>query len=167
MKLWLMAGLALVALAWGGCRLVDEEVVQVARQKIVSGQAECVLLTEDGMIEARGRGVSPLLWVYDNHRAQMAGGRIVDKVVGRAAAMIALAGQVRHVHGELVSEDAVELLAQHGVEATYTVCVPRILNRARDGLCPLEQAVVGIESPEEALVAIRKRIAELQAPKGN
>ena len=40
--------------------------------------------------------------------------------------------------------------------------VPRILNRNRDGLCPLEQSVLGFDDPVAALEALRARIAEMQ-----
>ncbi len=164
MKRWLL--LLLPCLLWG-CSLIDEETVQLARNRILDGEAECVLLCEYGTIEMRGRGLSPLLSLYDSHRAEMDGARLVDKVIGRAAAFIAINGKVRHVHGELMSEDAALLLNAHGITATHTTLVPRIFNRTRTGICPLEQAVAGIDDPEQALLAIRTKLTDLQAaPKG-
>lgn len=88
----------------------------------------------------------------------MADAVIVDKVVGRAAAAIAICGKARHVHGEVMSEDAAEFLKAHGVTSGCTLPVPRILNRKRDGLCPLEQSVAGIDDPEQALAALKNKI---------
>ena len=64
----------------------------------------------------------------------------------------------RHVHGEVMSEDAAEFLKAHGVTSGCTLPVPRILNRKRDGLCPLEQSVAGIDDPEQALAALKNKI---------
>ena len=159
----------LLLLAAAGCRSRDAEAPRdadrfaEARDLITSGRAECVVITADGRIVAeRGRGVSPLLKCYDSHAAEMKGATVVDKVIGRAAAAIAILGQAKHVHGEVMSEDAVVFLLANGVFASHTLLVPRILNMKRDGLCPLERSVEGITDPAAAVAALRRRIAELQ-----
>ena len=86
---------------------------------------------------------------------------MVDKVVGRAAACIAICGKASHVHGELMSEDAAEFLSDNGITYSYKQLVPRILNKSMDGLCPLEQSVEGITDPVAALSALRVRVGEL------
>lgn len=137
--------------------------METAKQLIRDGKAECVLLRDDTIYaQESGRGVSPLLVMYDAHREAMAGATVVDKVIGRAAAAVAICGKAKHVHGELMSEDAVEFLKANGVTVTYTNLVHRILNRKRDGLCPLEQSVLGIDDAPRALESLRKRVAELQ-----
>ncbi len=156
----------LFAVCAGGCGGLNDAKVAEARQMILDHQAECVLI-KNGRIIARecGGGVSPLLNVYDAHKDAMSGGIIVDKVVGRAAAAVAVCGKVRHVHGMVMSEDAVIFLNENGVEASYTLLVPRILNKKRNCLCPLEQAVAGINEPEKALAAVRRKIESLRKQK--
>ena len=160
-----------VILGLGGCITQtsqtgsnQETLVGEAIALIRGNQAECVIV-RDGVLAVveRGRGVSPLLNIYDNpeSRKRMEGGTVVDKVIGRAAAFIAINGGAVHVHGEVMSEDAEELLKRHGITTSATLMVPKILNRNRDGLCPLEQSVLGLEAPEEALAALRRRVAEL------
>ncbi|MBO4490131.1 MAG: DUF1893 domain-containing protein [Lentisphaeria bacterium] len=147
-----------------GCASATSDAVSEASQMIRDGKAECVLVRDNRILYVeRGRGVSPLLNVYDHHRAEMEGAVVVDKVIGRAAACIAICGKVKHVHGEIMSEDAVEFLKENGITAGSTLLVPRILNRKRDGLCPLEKSVEGIRDPEKALTALRAKIEELSA----
>lgn len=135
-----------------------------ARDLINTGQAECVLILGDSIHAVeRGHGVSPLLNLYDRLGGEMRGAILVDKVIGRAAASIAICGQVSHVHGELMSEDAITFLNDNGLTESHVTLVPRILNQRRDGLCPLEQSVLGLTDPAEALAALRKRVAELSA----
>ena len=142
----------------------SESAVSEASQMIRDGKAECVLVRDNRILYVeRGRGVSPLLNVYDHHRAEMEGAVVVDKVIGRAAACIAICGKVKHVHGEIMSEDAVEFLKENGITASSTLLVPRILNRKRDGLCPLEKSVEGIRDPEKALTALRAKVEALSA----
>jgi len=138
--------------------------VAEASAMIREGKAECVLIREGKIVYVeRGRGVSPLLNVYDQHKEEMKGAIVVDKVIGRAAASIAICGKVTHVHGEIMSEDAVEFLKENGITAGSTLLVPRILNRKRDGLCPLEKSVEGIRDPEKALTALRAKIEALKS----
>ena len=142
----------------------SDPAVSEASAMIREGKAECVLVREGKIVYVeRGRGVSPLLNVYDQHRDEMKGAIVVDKVIGRAAACIAICGKVTHVHGEVMSEDAVEFLKENGITASSTLLVPRILNRKRDGLCPLEKSVEGITDPEKALTALRTKIEALKS----
>ena len=62
-----------------------------------------------------------------------------------------------------MSEDAVEFLKENGITASSTLLVPRILNRKRDGLCPLEKSVEGIRDPEKALTALRAKVEALKS----
>lgn len=161
----LLSLLCLILLA-GCASSATQDAIEEASCLIRDGKAECVLV-RDGKIcyVERGRGVSPLLNVYDLHREEMKDAVVVDKVIGRAAASIAICGKVKHVHGEIMSEDAVEFLKENGITASYTLLVPRILNQKRNGLCPLEKSVEGIRDPEKALAALRAKIAALKAGK--
>lgn len=137
--------------------------MEEAKKMIQDGKAECVLIKNDTIYgQERGRGVNPLLVMYDEHQEAMQGATLVDKVIGRAAAAIAICAKVKHVHGELMSEDAVEFLDRNGITSSYTTLVHRILNRKKDGLCPLEQSVKGIDDASLAIVSLRKRIEAMQ-----
>ena len=161
-SLFLLAAALLLAAA--GCRSSEADRFTEARRLITSGEAECVVITADRRLVAeRGRGVSPLLELYDTHAAEMKGATVVDKVIGRAAAAIAILGGAKHVHGEVMSEDAVSFLMANGVSASHTLLVPRILNMKRNGLCPLERSVEGITDPAAAVAALRRRVAELRS----
>ncbi len=85
-----------------------------------------------------------------------------DKVVGRAAAFLYVLLEVREVYALVMSECAEEVLLRFGVAYSFEERVPAIRNRAGDGFCPMEQAVLEIDEPNDALLAIKKRLAELQ-----
>ena len=144
-----------------GFSIAAQDAVDEAKKLIKDGKVECAIVNGNKIVaQERGHGVSPLLVIYDAHRQAMRGATVVDKVIGRAAAMIAISGKVAHVHGELMSEDAVD-----DITSSYTKLVPRILNKKMDGLCPLEQSVLGITDPSEALKALRAKIASFKTPK--
>lgn len=137
-----------------------------AAKLIREGKAECVFLRDGKIVHIeRGKGVSPLLTIYRKFGKEMAGGAIVDKVIGRAAASIIINGKIKYVHGEVVSSDAVKFLKEHDISVSWTLKVPRILNRTRTGLCPLEKSVEGIHDPVKAQKALEAKIKELMKKK--
>ena len=145
--------------------MAETDVLDEAARLIRVGRAG-VVLVKDGVIalvEPNGPGVKPILGIHDDFPEDLKGATVVDKVVGRAAAAIALDGGAARVHGLLMSEEARAFLEAHGVPATAERSVPRILNRAHDGLCPLEDAVKGQDVPEKMVKSIRARIKKLMA----
>ncbi len=158
--------LALLPLLLVFCNLFAAKNVDTAINQAASlireKKAECIIVKncKIAAIE-RGRGVSPLLNLFEKNPLIMIDAVVVDKVIGRAAAFIVIKSKAVRVHAELISEDAVDLLKQHNIAVSWNKKVPRILNRKLDGLCPLEESVLGISDPDKALTAIKKRIAEL------
>ncbi len=114
------------------------------------------MVAQQGVIVAveTGRGVQPLLALEAAH--SLKGALVVDKVIGRAAAAICVAGGAKKVHGLLMSEDARVFLTAHGVGAEADELVPRILDRAMSGECPLEAAVRNFNEPTEMIRELRK-----------
>ena len=134
-----------------------------AKSMIHSGEAECVIV-RNGKIAAfeKGRGISPLLKLYDEKSELMQGSIVVDKVIGRAAAFIVIKGGASEVYGKIMSEDAKILLEKHNIVVSYNLLVPYILNNQRNGLCPLEDSVKNITAVDEAIAAMRQRISDLR-----
>lgn len=144
----------------------EADVLAEAKRLIGSDRAGCVLV-KDGVIVAaeKGPGVKPILFLHDNRAGDLKGAWVVDKVVGRAAAAIMVLGGAVRVHGLLMSEGAKAFLEKQGVKVSADQMVPQILNRKRDGLCPLEDSVKDLEAPDKMLPAIRARIKKLMADK--
>jgi hypothetical protein len=121
----------------------------------------CALVGGGKTLCSTKRGVAPLLaWLEEGQNCQ--GMLAADKVVGRAAAFLYVLLGVREVHALVISESAEEVFLRFGVPYSFKQKVPAIRNRAGDGFCPMEQAVLGIEEPTKALPAIKKRLSELQ-----
>ncbi|MBQ7661507.1 MAG: DUF1893 domain-containing protein [Clostridia bacterium] len=106
------------------------------------------------------RGIQPLL---DAHaRGELDGAVISDKVIGKAAALLAVHGGVAALHACLVSSPAKAVLDVAGTPYVYDAECARIVNRRGDGLCPMESAVMDIEDPAEALPRILQTADELR-----
>ena len=147
-------------------RPMSEQDVLAEAVSLIRREEAGAVLVKGGVIvaiEPNGPGVKPLLRLHDLRADVLKGAWVVDKVVGRAAAAIALDGGAARVHGLLMSEAAKALLGEHGVPASADETVPQILNRNRDGLCPLEDAVKGQDVPAKMVKAIRSRIKKLMS----
>ena len=124
------------------------------------GEYTCVLSDGQHTYTSHQRGVRPLLELLDRKTA-MRGFCAADKVVGRAAAMIYCLMGIRALRAGVISEGALSVLHRHGIETSYERLVPGIRNRTDTGPCPMEQATAGIDDPQEALGAIRQKLAQL------
>ena len=140
------------------------DMVPAARQKIIEGKAGCVIINDGKIVhDENGRGISPILDIYRQHPDKMKGSILVDKVIGKAAAMVAICGKVNHVHAELICDSAVEILEKHYITVSYTKRVKDILNRRKDGLCPMEKTVRNISCPAKGVTALEAAVAKMKA----
>ena len=127
----------------------------VAEMKRLLADGASVVTARNGLIERRetGRGVEPVLRLLEAGGLK---GRIVaDRVVGRAAAAVFLAGGAKSVFGRVMSVDAAAFLKAGGVGVSADEFVPRILDRGRAGTCPLEAAVESLDDPSAMVSVLR------------
>lgn len=134
-----------------------------AKELLEDSNAACIILRDDEIIFTHvGIGVKPLIAFMEKPLEERSGHLIlVDKVIGKAALLMAVKLGIRKIYTPLVSEEALDAARVHGVMVDALETVPFIINRTNDGKCPLEQSVSGIYDPDEALVKIKQAIAEL------
>ncbi len=139
----------------------DKKALAQAVSQIKNDRAACVVL-KNGTLQktAEGRGIAPILSLYDE--GLLAGATVVDKIVGKAAAMIMTAGGVSACYALTVSKTALSWFRSHGVFVEYETCVDVIINRQGNGPCPMEQTVKTMDSESEAIFALRQKIQELR-----
>lgn len=110
-------------------------------------------------------GIKPFMIQLRENKAAFQGAAIADKVIGKAAAWMAVLGGAEAVYGKTMSEGAVEIFEKAGVSYDYRHLVPFIVNRTHDGKCPLEEAVWDVTDAETAYEKLEVRIAELMQAK--
>ena len=104
------------------------------------------------------RGIKTLLDILMGGPALLEGAIVADKVVGKAAALLMVKGGVKEVYAETISESALEVFRSHQIPATFGASVPRIMNRAGTGPCPMESAVTEINDPQTAFEALKQKV---------
>ena len=132
-----------------------------ARELLLAGGKTLVLVKGEDVIMRTERGVSPLLGLLDAN-ADVRGYAAADRAVGKASAFLHVLLGTRSVYTLLISRPAEEVLLRHGVAVEAEKRVDNILNRTREGLCPMEEATLRIEDPAAALAAIRARLLALR-----
>lgn len=136
-----------------------QEAVRMIRAK----EASCVIYQDGDIVSATmGRGIAPLIDIYTQTPELLQGALVVDKIVGKAAAIVLVMGGARAAHGVLVSDAALAFLQAHNVPVSYETRVVSIRNRAGDGICPIERSVLHIEDAAKGLATLQQTLAEIQ-----
>lgn len=130
--------------------------------------AACLIYSGDKLLHISGSiGVKPLLEFLEKY-PEGSGEKdlvLIDKVIGKAALLLSVHLGIRVIYTPVASKAAVEAAKLHHVELHAESVVPYIINREKNGVCPLEQSVMETNDPVEALVNIRAAIKILMATK--
>ncbi len=139
------------------------EIEEKAKNMIKKDQASCVIIKDNEIIHtAAGRGVGPLISIYENGREALQDSFVIDKVIGKAAALIIILGQADKAYGSLMSTPAFDFLKARDCKVEYDKMVENIINRSGDDLCPLEKAVLNIEDPKTGYHQLKKTLSHLK-----
>lgn len=121
----------------------------------------CVVLQKQRLYKEHANGILPILHLLD--QGQLQGAQLVDKVIGKAAALLMVRGEVRQVHACVISSHALEIFQQYNLPVTYDEQVPYIINRIKTGMCPMEACVMDVNDPELAEQLLRKKVTEMKS----
>lgn len=142
---------------------VKPELLKEACEMLKKEGTSCVIIKDGGIVHtADGRGVAPLLAVYEKGREKLKAGCVVDRIIGKAAAMILVLGGVKSVYGEIMSSAARAYLEARDIPCQYGLCVNAITGRTGTGICPIESSVLSIDDPVEGFEALTKKLAEIR-----
>lgn len=117
-----------------------------AKQQLAEG-ASLAIVNGGGVLTYAEHGIKTLLSLQ---RGSLTGAFVADKIVGKAAAMMLVRGGAIEVYAEIISEPALEVFKKHRVICLYGTLVPNIINRDKTGICPMEEAVLGVDDIKKA-----------------
>jgi len=142
---------------------VSEDSLKIACDLIRTQVISCVVIHDEAVVHtADGRGVAPLLELYNKEREKLKDSCIVDRIIGKAAAMILQLGEVKSVYGEVMSVAARDYLTKQGIPFRYGRCVEVISGQSGSGICPIESSILDIDDPVAGLAAMTRRMTELR-----
>lgn len=114
------------------------------------------------------RGVADLFALLNERPDFLRGASVADKVVGKGAAVLMLAGGVASLHADVISTPALALLSRFAtVDVAYDTLVPGIRNRRGDGPCPVESLCAASDDLDECYELISQFIRLQNADNSN
>ncbi len=134
--------------------------INIAKNLLKTNNFTLILTKGDALRLITMRGIKPLVILYET-KDDFSGFAAADKVVGKGAAYMYVLLKVGTVYAEVLSRAALEVFKRYGISIQYDELVDNISNRQGDGVCPFEEAVLSIHSPEDAYKAIRAKMVEL------
>ena len=135
--------------------------IDMVRQRLNDGGYTCVVLASGEEYASFERGVKPLLSLLECEKS-FTGAVAADKIVGAGAAHLYVLLGIRALWANVISSSALKVLKYNGIEICYGECVPHIINRKGDGVCPIETAVADVQNSKEAYRLIVETLRKLQ-----
>lgn len=121
----------------------------------------CVLCLGENIKTFTQRGIAPALALAECGE-NLIGAAVADNVVGKATALIYAKIGVAELYAGILSRRALPVLRKYGIAYEYGELTEYIVNRTKDGSCPMETAVKDIDTPDEAVAAVKQKLAELK-----
>jgi len=130
-----------------------------------NASADTLRVYEDSSLvfSSRKDRLLPLMEYIDRFASEHKGVVIFDKIIGNAAALLAVKAGGREIFSPLGSELALQTLEEYDIEYHFTRTVPTIQKVDGESMCPMEKLSIGKEPEEfyrEMVEIIRKSAAK-------
>lgn len=141
---------------------MKKQLLEKAKHIIRTTNTVFAFVSEDETLlsDAKGIGFAAELC---NQKKDLSNGCVADKIVGKAAALLFVYLGVKCVYADVMSEGAELVFKEFGIEYSFGTKTKNIINRKGDGLCPMENAVINIGTPEKALLAVNDTLQKLKS----
>ena len=142
------------------CQAIEREaaIAEDLKKNFFDADTTCVIYKDGVIFEHKGGSIAPVADAW--FCGDLENAVVVDKVVGKASAMFMTDGNAAYVHGKLISEPAEALMKSSDMTFSYDKKVPKIINRAGDGLCPMESAVMETDDLHEGIDRVFDKMKE-------
>lgn len=110
--------------------------------------------TSGETITANEMGIKALRRIYKERREVLRGATVTDLIIGKGAACFLIAGGIRHLNVDVISRAGLDMLQKAGIPVCPKQIVPMIINRKKDGQCPIENLLRETFEAEEGIKKI-------------
>lgn len=131
---------------------MDKKIIDILHTQ----KCSCVIEKDNKITIFHRRGVADLHELHEKEPQMLKGANIADKVVGKGAAAIMVAGGVKEVYADVISIPALKLLSGNGITVEYNQLSENIRNRTNTGICPVELICMSHDNVADMLDAIAK-----------
>lgn len=110
--------------------------------------------TSGETITANEMGIKALRRIYKERREVLRGATVTDIIIGKGAACFLIAGGIRYLNVDVISRAGLDMLQKAGIPVCPKQIVPMIINRKKDGQCPIENLLRETFEAEEGIKKI-------------
>lgn len=135
--------------------------IEKAKKLLEEKNASIVLCRGGETAVSCAKGIAPMIG-FIGEKKDLRGFSAADRIVGKAAAMLFVFAGITEVYAEVLSVAGEKTLAEYSVKYSCGKKCDFIENRMKTGMCPMEQTVEKIDTPEEAYKALCAKLAELR-----
>lgn len=135
--------------------------LQQLQKKLNEEQLSLIADRKGDIYTSKLHGIGPIINPMKEDLNYFQNAIVVDKVIGKATAMLLILSKVEYIYAYVLSEKAKEILDHYQIDYDYEALVPYIINRTKDGMCPMEKTVYDLTDLNEAYEALLKKQAEL------
>ena len=114
------------------------------------------------LFQSSSKGIRPHLEAINQLGEGIRGSIMVDKIVGRAAALLILYSEAAEAHAAVISTPGKRVLEMHGLKFTYLEETDHIKMQDGQIFCPFEAMVQGITDPKEGYRVIVEKMRSLK-----
>ena len=118
------------------------------------------LVKNDVVITSDKRGIMPMVELI-NSNTDLTNFSLADVVVGKAVAMLFVKAHIKEIYAETISQIALKYLKDKDIKVYYKNIVPYIINRAKNGMCIMEELVLNVKDEEIAYQKMKAKLEEL------
>jgi hypothetical protein len=131
--------------------------LSIARNRLIKSRLSFIIVNNGKIIaKSKSSGIKSLVDAITKYQENIVGAALADKVVGRAAILLAAKAKVSSVYAKLVSLSALELASSLQFALIYDKTTKKILNRRKNDICPFEKIVMNTNDPEKAYQDLRQ-----------
>ena len=131
--------------------------LSIARARLIKNRLSFVIIKNGKVIaESKSSGIKALVDAITINQENIASAVLADKVVGRAAILLAAKAKVSTVYARLVSISALDLASRLPLSLIYDETTKIILNRRKNDTCPFEKILGDTEDPEKAYHVLKQ-----------
>ena len=125
------------------------------KENLKNGKYSCAIIKEGEVFcSAIGKGVKPLLELYSTYEDDLKELELLDKVIGKAAAVVTVKMGIKKVYTPVITKAGLAFLKNNNIEVEYDEEIEYIENRDKTGMCPMEKTLLNYENVDKAYIAL-------------
>jgi hypothetical protein len=137
------------------------QAINKAKEKLIQENLSFVLINGESIYTSAEKGIKPMYVAVTIQDELSKGALVADRVIGKAAALLAAYGGIASIHALLTTHTAIKVCNHYNIAITYDKVVEAIQNRDKTGLCPMEQLASETNDPERIVEDVKTFLTQI------